>query len=340
MTGKQKRVAVLGGNGFVGRRVTDVLLQRGHEVHIYSRHAMDVNRDHPNLCRFNLDIRLARQLPGADEYDAVVNATGRVAGVGYNSTHQSEMLVENFELMRHAADLAAAQARYFVQLSSACVYANEVSAGAREEQGMVGDPDAANYGYGWGKRMGEIYTQTRFDEIQKPVVILRPYNLYGPGDDFSEHAHVIPSLIRKFIFEPEVRVWGDGSQIREFVFVDDLAKSIVEAIERRLTGVFNVCGGRKFAVTIADLVEAIEAILQTGKPVVYQKSGPSGQPVRFGNPEKAQSVQIQSVTPLTQGLRRTIGWYLSQIQRDETLPETLNVKWREFSHALDPIGRW
>ncbi|MDQ7052457.1 MAG: NAD(P)-dependent oxidoreductase [candidate division KSB1 bacterium] len=317
MSAHLKIIAVLGGNGFLGWHTTRALLERGYEVHVYSRHACEMDERHPRLTCFNLDIRLANQLPGADEYNAVINATGRVAGVGYNASHHSEMLVENFELMRHAADLAANQARYFVQISSACVYANEVSAGAREEQGFLGEPDAANYGYGWGKRMGEIYTRTRFTEVDKPALVLRPYNLYGPRDDFSEHAHVIPSLIRKFLFHDEIQVWGDGSQVREFVYVEDLAQSIALAVERRLTGTLNVCGGKANAITIRELVELIERIMQTGKPIRFKAKGPVGQLQKFGNPELARQYELPVSMSLFEGLQRTIHWYLQHIKEDK-----------------------
>ncbi len=335
MSVHSKIIAVLGGNGFVGWHTTWALLERGYEVHVYSRHACEMDERHPRLTYFNLDIRLAKQLPGADAYDAVINATGRVAGVGYNASHQSEMLIENFELMRHAADLAANQARYFVQISSACVYANEVSAGAREEQGFLGEPDAANYGYGWGKRMGEIYTRTRFAEADRPVLVLRPYNLYGPRDDFSEHAHVIPSLIRKFMFHDEIQVWGDGSQVREFVYVEDLAQAIALAVERGLTGTLNVCGGKANAVTIRKLVELIEQIMQTGKPIRFGTGGPSGQPFRYGIPEKAKRQGLSLQTSLEQGLRRTIEWYKAKLENTGRLPVEWSLKRSEWQDAMD-----
>ncbi len=337
MSGVRKRIAILGGSGFVGRRTAQILLERGAELHLYSRHATELEVEHPQAKSYNLDIRLAKHLPGAEQYDAIINATGRVAGVKYNATHQAEMMVENFDLMRHAADLAARQAQYFVQISSACIYANSVSAGAREEQGFIEQPDAANYGYGWGKRMGEVYTEAKFTPEKKPFIILRPFNLYGPGDHFGENAHVIPSLIRKFIYDEEVQVWGDGQQIREFVYIDDLARAIATAIEKKVTGTVNVCGGAQMAISIKELVYMIEGLIKTEKPIHFNAGGPAGQPERFGNPERAQMHDMHARTPLADGLRKTILWFMRQKKREGKLPLKFHRTLKELAHAMDTV---
>lgn len=309
-------VAVLGGTGFAGRFIVRRLLQAGYFVHVYSRHPYAVPLAHPRAATFVLDIRLEKQLVGRAHYDAIVNATGRVAGVGYNSRHQAEMLAENFALMKNAADLAALQADYFVQLSSACVYASSVSAGARETDGDTDLPDAANLGYGMGKRLGEHYTRLKMAEMQTAFAILRPFNLYGPEDTFDEHAHVIPALIKRFVHEPEVQVWGDGSQVREFLYVEDLAEAVATVIGTRFAGTMNVCRGKEAAITIRELVFLIENILLTGKDVQFGESGPTGQLERYGDPTIIKKLACLPQTAFAEGLRKTIAWYTGQRQRE------------------------
>jgi GDP-L-fucose synthase len=302
-------IAVLGGSGFAGGHITRRLLAEDCEVHVYSRHPEALKISHPRLKLFHVDLRRQKHLQGSGIYDAIVNATGRVAGVGYNAIHQSEMLVANFEAMKSAANIAAGQARYFIQISSACVYANEVSAGAREEQGFIGEPDPANWGYGWGKRMGEVYTKAIMQERRVPFMILRPYNLYGPFDMLNERSHVIPALIQKFARQTEIYVWGDGSQVREFLYVEDFADTVCALIKKKAEGTVNVCRGRENAVTLRELVACLQEIFQSDKRIIFGAEGPTGQLQKFGDATQARRLEILPNTSLQEGLKKTVAWF-------------------------------
>jgi GDP-L-fucose synthase len=310
-------IAVLGGSGFAGSHITRLLLAENCEVHVYSRQPETLHLSHPRLKLFHANLRRQKRLPGKAAYDTIINATGRVAGIGYNARHHSEMLLANFEAMKGAAEIAARQAGYFIQLSSACVYSNEVSAGAKEGQGLIGEPDAANWGYGWGKRMGEIYTKAILQEHPLPFVILRPYNLYGPGDTFDEHSHAIPALIQKFAAPSEIQVWGDGSQVREFLYVEDFAEAVLSVIKQKVEGTLNLCRGREGAVTIRELVFYLEEIFKTGKKIVFGAAGPTGQPEKFGDATLARGFEILPKTSLQEGLAKTVSWFKQKYSRHE-----------------------
>jgi GDP-L-fucose synthase len=303
------RVAVLGGSGFAGSHITRRLLAENFEVHVYARQPSTLKISDPRLKLLHVDLRRQTRLPGEIIYDVIINATGRVAGIGYNSCHHSEMMMANFEAMKNAANIAIRQAKYFVQISSACVYANSVSAGAKEEDGLVGEPDEANLGYGWGKRMGEIYTKAVMQEHRIPFVILRPYNLYGPGDMFNERSHVIPALIQKFFSQPEISVWGDGSPVREFLYVEDFVDAVFAIMMKKAEGVVNLCRGREAAVSIRELTDYLEEIVHSGKKIVFGGQGPTGQQEKFGDPTLARRLEILPKTSLQDGLAKTVSWF-------------------------------
>ncbi|KAA3654895.1 MAG: NAD-dependent epimerase/dehydratase family protein [Calditrichaeota bacterium] len=318
-------IAVLGAAGFAGRHICESLLENGYTVHGYSNSQPAERTGHKNFTFFELDINNALTLEGALQYDCLINATGFVAGVGYNTKNHHSMESTNFLLMKSAADLAYEQARYFIQISSACVYSNEMSEGAREDEGLIGLPDPANHGYGIGKRKGEEYTRLLFAGQSRAYTIVRPYNLYGPGDDFSDKAHVIPALINKFLFDEKIDVWGSGDQVREFVFVKDFANCITEIVEKQPNGVMNISGGRERAISIRELVMMLESIIQSGKTINFGAGGPGGQLIKFGNCEKMQHHQLHLSTRLEKGLRETVLWRLEKLKNQprkiDYLPE-------------------
>ncbi|KAA3615505.1 MAG: NAD(P)-dependent oxidoreductase [Calditrichaeota bacterium] len=314
MSTKSQTIAVLGANGFAGRHICQSLLEKGEIVHGYSRSCPEALLQNGNFTYYECDISKANSLEGSLQYDCLINATGRVAGVGYNSHHHREMETGNFLLMMNAADLAYEQAKYFIQISSACVYANEVSEGADESQGFVDLPDPANRGYGIGKRKGEEYTKLLFAGQSRAFTIIRPYNLYGPGDDFSEKSHVIPALINKLLFEENVDVWGDGTQLREFVYVKDLAGCISQIAAEKPNGVFNICGGKENILSIRELVTELENIIQSGKNISFGDTGHTGQIRKYGNNKKMQDLGLRLQTPIDIGLRETVLWRLQTLE--------------------------
>lgn len=332
----KQTIAVLGVNGFAGQHICKSLLNAGAIVHGYSRNLPLELQTYSNFKFYELDLQNAASLEGELQYDCVINAAGVVAGVGYNSENHHEMETSNFLLMKCAADLAYEQAKYFIQISSACVYANEVSEGAEESQGFIGEPDPANRGYGIGKRKGEEYTRLLFAGQQRAYTILRPYNLYGPGDNFSDRAHVIPALIDKLFFADQIQVWGSGRQVREFVFVRDLAECVMKISQIQPQGIFNICGGKSHAVSIRNLVYMLEKIVQSGKLIKFNSSGPEGQLNKFGNNHKMLQLGLRTPTQLMDGLQETVLWRLQKLEEQPRRVELQSQKANRESHKNAP----
>jgi GDP-L-fucose synthase len=156
--------------------------------------------------------------------------------------------------------------------------------------------------------------QTYAEEFGMSIAIARPYNAYGPRDHFeSAEAHVIAALIRRVMEgENPLVVWGDGTQSRSFLYVTDLARGLLELIERYpKPDPINL--GTDEEVTIRDLVEMIVRLSGKRVPIQFDPSMPSGQPRRQCDTTKAkQVIDYTAAVSLEDGLAQTLAWYEQQ----------------------------
>jgi GDP-L-fucose synthase len=142
--------------------------------------------------------------------------------------------------------------------------------------------------------------------------IVRPANVYGPFDDFNPGTgQVIPSLIARMIDgENPMKIWGDGSAIRDFIYADDLAAWLLVALEKAPPCLPLNLGGDK-PVTIRQLAETIAGLLPHPPVLTWDSSKPSGDPVRrLSVTRAAETIGFKPTVSLEEGLQRTINWYL------------------------------
>jgi GDP-L-fucose synthase len=170
---------------------------------------------------------------------------------------------------------------------------------------------------GWMKRFAEISCEIYSNRISDKLstLIIRPGNLYGPHDKFDPiKSKVIPSLIRK-IAENEfpLNVWGDGNDIKDFIYIDDFLDGLLLAAEKsKFFDIFNICNG--LSVTIKDVIDNLLKIEnKEDKEIIYDSSKPTMIPIRLISGEKAKiEIGFNSKTKLKDGLERTINWYKDQ----------------------------
>lgn len=315
----RKKVLVTGGAGFIGSHLVEELLRRAPTAKVTV--ADNLSTGH----RANLDgVRGRIRLLDADFLDpadclkackgqqVVLNLAARVAGVGYNSTHPATMFRDNMQMTLNMLEGARlAKARRFLVVSSACVYRRDCAIPTPESEGFVGLPEPTNEGYGWAKRMGEVLGAEYAREFGLEVAIARPYNAYGPRDHFdSAENHVIPSLIRRFVRgEDPVRVWGDGTASRAFLFVEDAARGLLDAAER-YPAADPINLGTDEEVTVRDLAEKIRRLSGSRARLEFDPSKPSGQPRRNCDTRKAlEKAGFSARVRLEEGLGRAIEWY-------------------------------
>ena len=312
-----KRVLVTGGGGFVGSHVVELLVERGAEVAVADQLRA---RSHDHLRRVwdqirFVDVDLMAMDPcrqAVDGRDIILHLAAKVAGVQFNATHQGTMLRDNLQLAINVLEAARqVGVERVLMVSSACVYPRFCSLPTPESEGFRDLPEPTNLGYGWAKRTSELLAKTYAEEFGMSIAVARPYNAYGPRDHFdSPDAHVIASLIRRLMEgQNPLVVWGDGTQSRSFLYVTDLARGLLDVVERYPTpDPINL--GTEEEVTIRSLAEMIVRVSGKGVGLRFDPSMPAGQPRRQCDTTKAkQLVGYTAGVSLEAGLANTIAWY-------------------------------
>jgi len=314
---KNKKVLITGGTGFIGSRVVEKLVERGSSVSVLDnfqtgkRSNLSKVKDLVEIirgdCRNDHDALMA-----CKNKDIVMNLAARVEGIEFNKTHQATQMSENMLIAAVMIEAGRkANVERFLVVSSACVYSRDCSVPTPESEGFLGEPEPANGGYGWAKRMGEKLGEYYARQFGMKVGIVRPYNCYGPRDHFDPlPTHVVPALIKRvFNGENPVKVWGTGKQTRAFLYVDDLAEGMILGIEKYpVADPINL--GTDEEISIKGLVEKIIKLSRKDLEIEFDTTKPDGSMRRNSDNSKAkEKIGFTAEISLDEGLRKTIQWY-------------------------------
>lgn len=323
---------VTGGTGFLGRHVCIELKSRGYKyVNIVGKSPFDKVRDWCSENGFQYsqcDLRKHKDTRDAFStgfYGAVINLAASVGGIGANQTSSADFMMNTLKIGVNMIDVAKNDfimsrcGGKFVQIGTVCAYPKYTPIPFKEEDIWNGYPEETNAAYGIAKKtIMELVKQTNLQYKDTfNGINLVPVNLYGPGDNFDlESSHVIPALIRKFTTaaeqdDNEVVLWGTGEASREFLFVKDAARGIVDAMEKHEGGDFINLGSGK-EIKIRELAKLIGSLVGYKGKIVYDTSKPDGQPRRCLNVEKAKAFGFEATTNFEEGLKETIQWYKNQ----------------------------
>jgi len=178
-----------------------------------------------------------------------------------------------------------------------------------EDELWNGFPSKHDWYGGWAKRMGEMQLETyKIQYGLNNYSIIRPANVYGPYDDFSETSMVIPSLIKRiYNKENPYIVWGDGTSIRDFIYSEDVAKAMIFAVSNEINEPLNVGSGQ--GISIKDLVNTAIEISDYKPEIIWDTSKPSGDKQRILNTKKLNDYGFLPSISLKEGLTRTLEWY-------------------------------
>lgn len=311
-----KRVLVAGGAGFIGAPMVQHLLKAGAFVTSVTRIRTPGRNKSAGLVHCDLNDQKQADMV-CHKQDVVINLAATVGGVHYNSVHPASLFDSNMRpalnLMRAAKD---AKVGRYVVVSSACVYPRNCSIPTPEYQGFDGRPEYTNEGYGWAKRMQEYLGWAYAEEFGMSVAIARPYNAYGPRDNFDPaSSHVIASLVKKFCDAKAgeiVEVWGDGSATRSFLYVDDFVRGVLNVAEKAPDAqAYNL--GSEEEIPVRDLAMLIAELSGSKAKIRFNRFKPSGQPRRACDTRlTAKTIGFKAKTSLRDGLKQTIAWFRAQ----------------------------
>ena len=209
-------------------------------------------------------------------------------------------------------------AKKFIFLGSSCIYPKFAPQPLKEEYLLTDSLEPTNEWYALAKISGVKSCQALRKQFNKDYVSLMPTNLYGYFDNFDlQSSHVLPSMIRKFHEaktngNSDVVLWGSGTPMRDFLFVDDMAEAVVYALENKLPEhLYNVGSGKD--ISIKELAKIIQNIIGNKGNVIWDESKPDGTPRKLMDVSKINEIGWSYVTELETGILKTYRWFLENI---------------------------
>ena len=315
-----KRALVCGAGGFIGGHLVKKLKREGYWVRgvdIKQHEFSPTTADEFLLLDLRLpeECRSALELDGGNAFDEVYQLAADMGGMGFISISECEVLrnnaLINLHMTHHASEMGVP--RYFYS-SSVCVYRDMVAGEPElaEEDAVPANPDNE---YGWEKLYSERVAQAYGRRDRMLVRIARFQNCYGPEGTWQGGREKAPAaLCRKVAEAPDggdVEVWGDGSAVRSFIYVDDLVNAIFMLMHSRLEGPANI--GCPEYVTVDEL--AALAIEASGKTLLVKHvEGPVGVLSRNFSHSRIESLGWEPRVSLREGVVRTYSWVEGQVR--------------------------
>jgi len=300
------KVFVAGHNGLVGSSIIRNLKSKHYENIYWVRRS---NCDLTN--KVQVDAYFEQSKP---EY--VFLAAAKVGGIGGNSTYPAEFIYENLMIQTNIIDAAYRNGvKKLLFLGSSCIYPKMAKQPITEDALMTGPLEPTNDAYATAKIAGIKMCQAYRQQYGFNAISLMPTNLYGPNDNFDINTgHVLPSLMAKFHGSLEkskhwvVKLWGDGSPMREFLHVDDLAEACIKCMQDYdEPEPINVGTGED--VTIKELAETIVDVVGYKNYYEWDTDKPNGTPRKVLNVDKMKSLGWEPKIGFRKGIESTYAWY-------------------------------
>ena len=323
-----KTIFVAGHRGMVGSAICRQLLkhQNQHPERNQKIKLLTCSRDECDLTN-QADVEA---FFSANKIDEIYLAAAKVGGIQANNEYPAEFIYENLMIQAniiHAAHMADIKKLLF--LGSSCIYPKLAEQPMQEQALLTGKLEPTNEPYAVAKIAGIKLCESYNRQYSRDYRSVMPTNLYGEGDNFHpENSHVIPAMLQRFHDavqngDDEVVVWGSGTPMREFLYVDDMAAASVyvmnlssseyeKNVEPMLSHI-NVCTGED--CTIKELAETMSEVVGFKGKLVFDSSKPDGTPRKLMNVSRLKSLGWQSSISLKEGISITYQWFLNHQEK-------------------------
>ncbi|WP_338412944.1 GDP-L-fucose synthase [uncultured Sphaerotilus sp.] len=293
------KIFVTGHRGMVGSALVRRLQVGGYtQIVTRSRAELDL-----------LDQRAVRAFLEQERPDYIFIAAAKVGGINANNLYRADFLYQNLLIeanLIHGAHLAGVQRLMF--LGSSCIYPRDCPQPIREDYLLTGPLEPTNEPYAIAKIAGIKLAEAYNHQYGRQYVSVMPTNLYGPNDNYDlANSHVLPALMRK-AHEAKLRgddeyvVWGSGTPMREFLYVDDLADACVHLMERGYDGpLVNIGTGTD--VTIRELAETVMDVVGFQGRITFDATKPDGTPRKLLDVSRLADLGWTARTGLRDGIR-------------------------------------
>ena len=303
---KTTKIYIAGHRGMVGSAVWRALTSKGY-TNLIGKTSKELN--------------LTNQQSVLDFYkneqpEVVIDAAAKVGGILANNDFPYQFLMENMQIQNNLIDGAfKAGIEKFIFLGSSCIYPKFAQQPLKEEYLLTDSLEPTNEWYAIAKITGVKACQAIRKQYKKEYVSLMPTNLYGSFDNFDlKSSHVLPAMLRKFHEakinnHSDVTLWGSGTPMREFLFVDDMAEAVVYALENKLPEyLYNIGTGKD--ITIKELAETIQKAIGHQGNILWDASKPDGTPRKLMDVSKMEELGWEYSTELEDGIKKTYLWFL------------------------------
>ena len=293
------KIYVAGNTGLVGSAIIRMLKSKGYTNILSTPHSNWDLRSQEDVNRF---FRINKP-------DYVFLAAAKVGGIGSNSEQPADFIYDNLMIQTNIIDAAYRHGvKKLLFLGSSCIYPKFPKMPITEDQLMTSELEPSNDAYAIAKIAGVKMCQAYRKQYGFNAIAVMPTNLYGPGDNFDHNSsHVLPAMISKFHGSLdksehwEVELWGDGTPMREFLHVDDLAEACYTCMETYDDSeLINIGTGED--VTIKELAETIKDVVGYENNIKWDTDKPNGTPRKVLNVDKMKSLSWEPKISLREGI--------------------------------------
>lgn len=305
---KTAKIYVAGHRGLVGSAIVRNLEQKGYTNIIKRTHK-------------ELDLTSQEQVKAffkKEKPDYVFLAAAKVGGINANNTYPADFIYENLAIETNVIKAAHDhKVKKLLFLGSTCIYPKNAPQPIKEEYLLSGYLEPTNEAYAIAKIAGLEMCKFFKRQYGDNFISCMPTNLYGPEDNFDlQNSHVLPALIRKFHEakienKKEVEIWGTGTPLREFLYVDDMADACVFLMEN-YDGEEHVNIGTGEELTIRELAETVKEVVGFEGELSFNAEMPDGTPRKLCDVTKLQNLGWKHQIELRDGIEKAYRWYLKK----------------------------
>ena len=303
---KDAKIYVAGHRGLVGSAIVRNLQNKGYTNIIY--------RTHKELDLINQEA--VRTFFQEEKPEYVFLAAAKVGGIHANNTYPADFIYDNLMIQNNVIKAAHDfEVKKLLFLGSTCIYPKMAPQPIKEEYLLTGVLEETNEAYAIAKIAGLEMCKFFKRQYGDNFISCMPTNLYGPNDNFDlKNSHVLPALIRKFheakVNNSEVvEVWGTGTPLREFLYVDEMADACVFLMEN-YEGEQHVNIGTGEEVSIRELAATIKKVVGFEGELVFNTDMPDGTPRKLTTVDKLHGLGWKHKVSLNEGIKLAYNWFL------------------------------
>ena len=306
---KKDKIYVAGHRGLVGSAIVRNLKEKGY--------TNIIGRTHKELDL--TDQVMVREFFESEKPDVVVLAAAKVGGINANNTAPADFAYQNMQIQCNVIDCCHKyQVKKLLFLGSTCIYPKMAPQPIPEDALLTGPLEETNEAYAIAKIAGLEMCKFYKRQYGDDFISCMPTNLYGPHDNYDlEGSHVMPAMIRKFheakvSNAPQVELWGTGTPLREFLYVDDMADACVFLLEN-YSGEQHVNIGTGIEVTIRELAETVKKAVGYKGEIRWNKDMPDGTPRKLTNVDKLHELGWKHRVELEEGVELAYQWFKDHV---------------------------